>query len=365
MMLAGLVSAGCSLAGCRGAAPIEISPLELTLCPEQGYQFYVTQGGEDARRIEWELVGGEISPGGFYLAPGEIGLYSVTAVQQGSGQRVVAMVEVVECVNGKPALPLPPTEIPPPTREPTGVPVPTETSAAVSASDQPAATTTARPRPTAMLAPTKTPVPPGANEGVRDPVGDLAWLDTLAPADTNLPGADIVLASLDEAGRPLPAPAGWPEIEGPGMAYDLALGMRLEPPIPEDPASDRYWLFALDVDGDRATGRPLGDGAINPDLGVEVTIGVKWSPALGPQPTAYVYVWNAETFTSDRLTDGVDAIFSDDRNRVYVRIRRERLEQLVSGRSGTEVDWDRMVGRAGTLALTESGMVADFCPDLP
>ena len=353
-----LLCGGCTLFGGNGqSGAIEVSPGEITLCPAQSYQFHASQEGEAMRRVEWDATGGVISSDGFYTAPGEPGDYAVSAGPAQGDSRGLALVHVIPCVDGKPLPPPTPTQLPPPTP-------PTLTPTAAPPEPTPTATAARSPLPTPTAITTQA--------VCLDRSGDLARYDTLAPVRRAVQGADIQRASLDDARHPVTTlpPDLRAEIGDWDQETSLILWMTLYQPVPDEaapgePDTERYWLFALDLDGDSTTGRPVGDGVINPDMGVEVTIGVKWDPELGAEREPYIYVWNADTGTSDRRTEGVEARFSRARDAVFVRIGVDLLSELVRQYSETEFDPTRAVGRAAALAVTDEGMVADFCPDLP
>ena len=358
-----LLCTGCALFGLDGQAAIEVSPAEITLCPGQSYQFYALQAGEPAGGAAWTTTAGGVSSSGFYSAPDEPGEYSVMAEPQRGDSRALALVHVVACVDGRPLPPPKPTELPPPA-PPTLTPTATLTPTPRKPTPSPTATLPRSPLPTPTVVP--------ALAVCLDPSGDLVRYDTLAPVTATAPGADLARASIDRQGRPvttLPSELR-AEVSDWDAQTSLILWMALYDPVPDtaapgEPGTEQYWLFALDVDGESLTGRPLGDGAINPDMGVEVTIGVKAAPALGPEPEAYVYIWNAVARTSVRKTEGVEARFSRGRDVVFLRISLDDLAREVRQLSGTEVDWGQAVGRAATLTMTAGGMLADFCPALP
>ena len=371
VLVFGLAWSGCTLRGRSSQREtLEVSPAEKTLCLGQGYQFLAVRGGEKVREAEWRVSGGVIGSEGFYLAPETPGEYEVSAQVNGGRTQAAAAVHVVQCNDGEP-LPSPtpsplvlstataarPTRTPtavgrtsaiPPTPTPTQLPSPTPPTLTPTPTGTPPGAPPPKPTPTATATrlPLPTPTATLAPAVCLDRSGDLARYDTLTPVTATVPGADLARASFD-------------------AETSLILWMTLYQPVPDAPDVERFWLFALDTDGDRATGRPLGDGAINPDIGVEVTIGVTWSPELGPEPEPYIFIWNADTGTSDRRTEGVEASFSRARDAVFLRIELDLLARLVSEFSGTVPDWDRMIVRAGTLAMTDEGMVVDFCPDLP
>jgi hypothetical protein len=146
---------------------------------------------------------------------------------------------------------------------------------------------------------------------------------------------------------------------------NLVLWTTLHASVPLTPTQLAYWLFALDTDADLATGRPVGDGAVNPDLGAEVTVGVYSDPANDVRFAPYLLVWDAELGDMAREPFPMTVAFTPDRKTVILVLPRDPLAELIGTRAGAEADWELLRGRAATLAGTESGLVVDFCPDLP
>jgi len=327
----------------------QVIPGEPTLCLGQGRQFRAVHEQSPVHGVAWETTGGVIGPEGFYVAPDTPGDHLVSAQHPQTSFSASATVHVIQCVTE-------PASAPP--AGPTPTPVP------------PAATVTPIPLPPTptppTTAPTQTPSPPPAPPAFLDASGDLINSETLTPA-TGVPvGSDIQGACFDQDRhlvRTVPgelmAEAGW------DAADSVVLWMTLHEPIPEAIGTDRYWLFALDTDDNIETGRRAGDGLINPDMGVEITIGVRSTPADGDELEPYMFVWNIHTGDSERKTEGVEAHLSTTRDVLLVRVPLGLLTDLIKTLSQAEPDWDRATGRAATLVMTDAGMAADFFPERP
>lgn len=251
---------------------------------------------------------------------------------------------------------LPPTL----TASPTSTARPTSTSRPTAT---PTSTATPTPLPTATPSVTPTPVSAAATDGVED----LFDYRTLAPVTYTVSSADIRAASFDGAGRwTASAP---PAVTSRLSAYTegetLSLWVSLQAPIPLTVTRPAYWLFALDTDAELTTGRPVGDGAINPDMGAELTAGVYCDPANGIQFEPYLLVWDVATGGMARYDVTADVAFTSDRRTLILILPRAALADALVERAQVEPQWDRVVGRAAAMTSADSGMIIDFCPDLP
>jgi hypothetical protein len=330
-------------------ATFQILPGEVTLHPGQGWQFQAVAGNRLMPGVKWTATGGIIGAEGFYTAPDIPGDYQVIAQHPNSDYRTAATVHVVTGENA--------------TTEPNLV--------------EPAEPTQPTMAPTA-LSPSLTPMPPSptpvptqpstfALPAYLDDSGDLVDFDTLAPIEFAPPGSDIRLACFDEARqlvRTIPvevaAEVGDWDTEG-----SLILWIAFYEPVPTVPDMERYWLFALDTDRNIATGRPMDDGKVNPDIGVEVTIGVHSNPAAGIELAPYMFVWNAGLKNSEPRTMDIEVRLSTTRDALFIRVPTELLADTIRTLSEVEPNWDQTVGRALAMATTSEGTVADFAPERP
>jgi hypothetical protein len=198
-----------------------------------------------------------------------------------------------------------------------------------------------------------------------DPENDLFDYTTLAPIDDAPLGSDILLACFDadlHLLRTVP-----PELTGEvgdwASEEDVVLWITLHKPVPQTIDTSISWLFALDTDDDPTTGRPLNTGVINPDIGSEVTVGVRLDQTGEVYP--YIYTWNAATGNSDLSDTGLEARVSTARDAVLIRVPMATLTILITSSSQAEPDWDSVVGRAATLVVLDDGAAIDFFPERP
>lgn len=299
--------------------PLTISPGEVSLCTGEQQQF--TVGGAD--EIAWETTGGMISDNGLYTASDIPGDYTVTATGADADQQIEAVAHVATCA-------------PSPTPEPSPTVAPTDT-----------------PTPEAVASPT-------------DPQGDVGAYENGVPVEGVPAGVDISSASLgpdlhvllDSAEGAPPELADW-VTEG-----EMLLWITLHTPIPDPPPVYMNWLFALDVDGNTATGRPAGSRRINPDLGDEAVIGVSYDPVIGAfEP--YFLVWDA---TQGNWADGPEGIryhLSDSRTLVALALPLEMFTQSVAQTSGVTLAPEAAKGRAAADSYVGEQRVIDFYPALP
>lgn len=242
-------------------------------------------------------------------------------------------------------------------------------------------TPTLTPEPIKTSIPTYTPAPPTPSPTltptsrptlapvtfVSDSSADAVDFNTLVPLTTTLAGVDIQAAGFDEAGHLLTELPGelaaqvadWSPVD------NLILWMRLHTAVPVEQTGIIYWLFALDTDGDLETGRPVGDGLINPDMGAEVTLGVHSNPATGLQFEPYMSIWDPVRAESRRYELAAEVKFSPERDILFLRVPKLKLGELLSELSNVEPEWERTVGRAAILFEGGSGLAVDFCPDIP
>lgn len=299
--------------------PLEVTPPEASLCPGQVVEFSTNPAVAD---VEWAATGGgEITADGRYTAGEVPGDYEIQAAGP-EGQRGRAVVHIILCT---------PTPTPSPT--PTPAPSPTPTTAA-------------------------TPMP------LADPQSDVEFYSSGALADTYPDGVDIMNASVAgdrritlQSMEGVPQPLiGWPQ-EG-----EALLWIALYEPVPETMEVRTDWLFALDLDGDTATGRPVGSARVNPDIGMETAVGVYYDPAA-EQFATYFLVWNS---AQGGWTDGPDVVrytFSPDRTMVGLALPLDTLQQQVSEVTGVTWVPEATTGRAAAVSYTEPEAVIDLYPE--
>ncbi|MDY7076911.1 MAG: hypothetical protein SXV54_08295 [Chloroflexota bacterium] len=305
-----------------------INPSEISLCLGGQHQFTVEGNVADDAEITWKATGGTIGESGLFTAGDEPGNYTITAIRSKPRQITDAVVHVGACT------PTPfPTPLPSPT--PTSIPTPTPT-------------------------PTPEPTPSPA-----DPQGDVGAYESGAPVEGVPAGVDIRIAS---AGADLKvniqstaeAP---PELAGWAADGEVLLWITLYEPVP-DPPIYTDWLFALDLDGDIATGRPAGSARINPDIGDEAVVGTLYDPNTG-EYAPYFLVWDP---AQGSWTDGPDVVrftLSDSRTQVGLALPLEVLTQTLAQVSGLTIVPETVRGRAAVLSFVGEQAVVDFYPDRP
>jgi hypothetical protein len=145
---------------------------------------------------------------------------------------------------------------------------------------------------------------------------------------------------------------------------ELLLWIALHDPVPDPPAEYTEWLFALDLDGDVETGRPVDSARINPDLGMEVAIGAYYQPASGEYAT-YFLVWNAAQESWAEGPDQVRFTLDESRTLVGLAVPLETLTQTVAQVTDVTAVPEAAKGRAAALSWMDEGRVIDFYPDRP
>jgi len=300
--------------------PLTISPGEISLCTGEQQQFTAGGGAE----VTWETTGGMISDGGLYTAGDIPGDYIVAAIAVDSDQRIEAIVHVAACAPS-------PTPEPPPTVAPTDTP----TQEAIA--------------------------PPAA-----DSQGDVGSYDSGAPVEGVPAGVDISSASIGADLRvPLQSTESVPaELAGWAAEGEVLLWISLYEPIPNPPAVYMNWLFALDVDGNTATGRPAGSRRINPDLGDEAVIGISYDPATGAYEP-YFLVWDTAQGNWITGPEGIRYRIGESRTLVALALPLETLTQSVAQTSGVTLAPEGVKGRAAADSYAGEQRVIDFYPELP
>ncbi len=223
--------------------------------------------------------------------------------------------------------------------------------------------TSTAPSTVTLPAPTATP----SESRPTDPAADVAPLTggaTVAdpPTGLDLSGCNISTNTLVLAA--LTPPAG--VLTGTEMTADtLTVWLTFREPVPANRTLNYHWLMALDVDNNAATGRPAGDGYINPELGTEVGAGVFLYPNGTLEP--YIYIWNPVSGDWDGDTpDIVSAELSEERDAIAFIFPLEELRAALLQIADVEYDPATLHGRVGAIASSQNApAVVDFCPDLP
>ncbi len=300
--------------------PLTISPDEASLCPGEQQQFVASDV-----EVVWEATGGVVSESGLFTAGDVPGDYIVTATQLDSSQTANGIVHVVSCT---------PTAAP--VLSPTAVPVATPTPESIA--------------------------PPPA-----DPQGDVGTYESGTPVEGVPAGVDIRAASIAPDLRVVLQPtegvpvgmAGW---VGEG---EILLWVALHEPVPDPPAVYMNWIFALDVDGNTATGRPPGSARINPDLADDAVIGVSYNTATGAYES-YAYVWDAAQGNWTLVPDAVrPPYFDDSRTLIGLAMPLETLTQAVAQTTGATLVPEAVRGRVAAETYVDGQRVIDFYPNRP
>ena len=253
---------------------------------------------------------------------------------------------------------------PEPTLTATSLPtvVPATPTAMLMPTDTPAPTET--PAPTS--APTIAPTPETSPTSSTDPQGDVGAYESGEPVEGVPAGVDIRAASPGPDLRVVLQPTeGVPaELVGWATEGDVLLWIALHEPVPDPPEVYTEWLFALDLDGDIETGRPVNSARINPDLGMEVAIAVYYEPASGEYAT-YFLVWNPAQGAWAYGPDEVRFTLDEARTLVGLALPLETLTQTVAQTTDVTLVPEAVKGRAAVLSRVGEQRVIDFCPDRP
>ncbi|HEY67287.1 MAG TPA: hypothetical protein G4N97_03345 [Thermoflexia bacterium] len=304
--------------------PFDITPAEAMVCIG-GQQRFSIKGDTE---VTWEATGGTISEGGLFTAGDTPGDYTIIATKRDSRQTAEASVHVVACT---------PTSTP----APSPTPIPTLASTATPTAEAP-------------------PPPP------TDPQGDVGTYDSGAPVEGVPAGVDIRAASVGSDLRITLQPTeGVPtELAGWTAEDEVLLWIALYKPLPDPPEVYTEWLFALDLDGDTTTGRPVGEARINPDLGMEAAIGVYYDPASG-EYVPYLLVWDPAQGSLVPQPDVPRFTLDDSRTLIGLALPLETLIQAVEQTAGVTVVPEAVKGRAAALSYAGEQAVIDFYPDRP
>ncbi|MBL7063655.1 MAG: hypothetical protein ISS49_05520 [Anaerolineae bacterium] len=329
IMLVAVVAVITILRSCGGGAtpaleetPLAVSPAEVTVCTDEQHQF--TAEGQ----VTWEATGGTISASGLFIAGDGPGDYTITATRSDARQAAQAVVHVVAC-----------------TPTPTSTPVPS---------------------PTPTAPPTATPTPEPTAPPPADAQGDVGAYETGAPVEAPPAGVDIRTASVGPDLRIVLQPIeGAPaELAAWAAEDEVLLWITLYEPVPDPPEVYTEWLFALDLDGDVETGRPVGEARINPDLGTEAAVGVSYDVGSG-EYVPYLLVWDP---AQEGWADGPDVVrfyLDEARTLIGLALPLETLTQTVAQVTGVTLMAEAVQGRAAALSYAGEQVVIDFYPDRP
>lgn len=219
--------------------------------------------------------------------------------------------------------------------------------------------------------PISTPVPAlsSTSSPTVDPLGDVGTYDTGAPVEHPPAGLDIRSASVASDLHVELEPI----VETPPELFDwtkndeLLLWIAFHDPIPVSPTTNIDWLFALDLDGSVATGRPPNSVRINPDLGYEATIGVSYDrTADGYQ--SFFLVWDP---VQGSLMHGPEMPrfgFYRERTLIGLALPLKVLAQTVQQTIGVTVIPEAVRGRAAAVSYEPDSDIPkeiDFYPGLP
>ncbi len=240
-----------------------------------------------------------------------------------------------------------------PTPKPTDTPAPTETP-------------TLPPTETPTLEPTPEPTATATATPPSDAQGDVGDYGSGEPVEEPPAGVDIRVASPGsdlrvalQPGEGTPAELAEWATEG-----EALLWIALHEPVPDPPVRYLEWLFALDLDGDLETGRQPGAARINPDLGMEVAIGVYYSPA-SEEYAAYFLVWDPEQGVLAPQVGPVRFTLDESRTLIGLALSLETLTQTVTQTADVTVALEAVKGRAAALSDVEGQRMIDFYPDRP
>jgi hypothetical protein len=198
-----------------------------------------------------------------------------------------------------------------------------------------------------------------------DSRADVVSYEGLVPVEGVPDGVDIRAASVDADLRVALQTTGGVPAELSGWAEgEVVLWIALYDPIPDPPAVYTEWVFALDLDGDIGTGRPPGSLRINPDIGVEVAVGVYYDPDSGGYEL-YSLVWDPAQGGWADGPGGMHFVLSESRTLVGLALPLEALTQSAAQVTGVTVVPGAARGRAAAVATVEGKRIIDFYPDRP
>lgn len=227
----------------------------------------------------------------------------------------------------------------------------------------PAPTTEAPPTPTPESTPTPLPsVPPHT-----DPNGDVTALAGGQAVTDPPPGLDAISCNIGadtivlvDALPPFTVPSA-------GNEERLTFWLQLAEAAPAQRTLTYHWLLALDVDGNSGTGRPMGAGYINPDLGTEVGAGIFLYPEGRTEP--YLYIWDSaagDWASGTRVPGILEVTFTETRDAIAFSLPIKELSAAIQSISAVTLNETALRGRLGTIASSDTvAAEVDFCPNLP
>jgi hypothetical protein len=262
-----------------------------------------------------------------------------------------------------PSEPAASTSTPTPTVLPTSTPMPTAVPTSVPESTEVVAPTEA---PTLPPSPPPPPSPEPSPTPVFDGQGDVGVYGSGVLVEGVPGGVDIRSANVDidlrlslQPDDQVPAELVQWASEG-----EVLLWLSFYDPIPDPPPVFTDWVFVLDVDGDAATGRPVGTAQINPDLGYEAAIGVSYNDTSDAYER-YLLVWDPARSALVSTPDVPRFVVTESRTLIGMALPLETLTQAVQGTAGVTFVPERVRGRAAAQSRAAGQKVIDFYPDLP
>ncbi len=218
------------------------------------------------------------------------------------------------------------------------------------------------PLPTAIVLPTPTPT----NAPPQDVAADVVSLiggDAVAEPPQGVDIAACNIAGDTQVTRDLPPAA----LKIGQTGGQLIVWLMLAQPVPESRTLDYHWLASLDVDANPETGRPKGDGYINPELGAEIGAGVFLYPDGELEP--YLYIWDTEKgdwAADSEVPEIAEAALSETRDAVALIFPIVELNEALEEIAGVSLNPNLLKGRMATIASSNTEpAVVDFCPNLP
>jgi hypothetical protein len=189
--------------------------------------------------------------------------------------------------------------------------------------------------------------------------------DGLVPVSNVPAGVDIRAASVAPDLRVALQNAPGPPAELSGWAEgEVLLWIALHDPIPDPPTVYTEWLVVLDLDGNANTGRPVGSLRINPDLGIEVAVGVYYDPAVANY-SYYSLVWDPAQGNWADGPGGIHYLLTESRTLVGLALPLDTLTQSAAQVTGVTLVPAAVRGRAAVLATVDGQRIIDFYPDRP
>jgi hypothetical protein len=231
-------------------------------------------------------------------------------------------------------------------------------------------------RPTDVSAPTETPPlmptlitapsPDLPSASLSDPQGDVETYEGGGLVGEAPGGVDIRAASVGADLRVALQPIEEVSAELSGLANEdeILLWISFYDPVPDPPIAFTDWVFALDLDGDVATGRPAGTVRVNPDLGYEVAIGVSYNDASG-EYEPYFLVWDSVGQALVLQSDEPRFALNEARTLIGLALPLGTLVESVEQTAGVTLATEDVRGRVAAQSYIGEQKVIDFHPDRP